>query len=127
MSIVRAMAHRRPFLALAIVLILAAGALAVRASAQGQPMPKSVTIGTNPPGTVFFAVASGVAKVVGEAAGFRMVVQPHAGSSTFLPLIDRGELEFGVKTPSIWGDLSRASPTRSAVAIHSPTRPTSGW
>ena len=75
---------RRTLFALALVVALAARALAVRASAQG-PLPKSVTVGTNPAGTVYFALASGIAKVVSGAAGYQMVVQPHAGTSTMLP------------------------------------------
>jgi len=82
---------------LALVVALAAGALAVRAAAQSQPLPKSVTIGTNPAGTVYFALASGIAKVVSGAAGYQMVVQPHAGTSTMLPLINSGEMEFGIQ------------------------------
>jgi len=35
-------------------------------SAQAQSLPRSVTIGTNPPGTVLYALASGLAKVVGQ-------------------------------------------------------------
>jgi TRAP transporter TAXI family solute receptor len=57
---------------------------------------KAVTIGTNPPGTAFYAIGSGVAKVVSEAGALRVAVQPYTGSSTFLPLINSGELEFGV-------------------------------
>jgi TRAP transporter TAXI family solute receptor len=98
MSILRSLARCHPFLALsAILAIAAAGGLAAHAFAQGQPAPKSVTIGTNPAGTVFFAVASGIAKVVSGGAGYQMVVQPHAGTSTMLPLINSGEIEFGVQ------------------------------
>lgn len=62
------------------------------AAAQGPP----VTIGTNPPGTVFYAVGSGLAKVVSEAGKVRMSVQPYTGSSTFIPLLNTGEMDFGV-------------------------------
>lgn len=58
--------------------------------------PKSVTLGTNPPGTIFYTVASGLAKVASGAAPFQMTLQPHAGTSTFLPLLNTGEMEFGV-------------------------------
>jgi TRAP transporter TAXI family solute receptor len=88
---------RRTLFVLALVVIVAAGAVAVRAAAQGQPLPKSVTIGTNPAGTVFFALASGIAKVVSGSAGYQMVVQPHAGTSTMLPLVNAGEMEFGIQ------------------------------
>ena len=58
--------------------------------------PKSVTLGTPPPGTLFYALGAGVAKVVSGAAPFQMVVQPHAGTSTHLPLVNTGELDFGI-------------------------------
>ncbi len=61
-----------------------------------QQLPRSVTVGTNQPGTVFYALASGLAKVVSEAASFQMVVQPYTGTSTFLPLVNSGEVDFGL-------------------------------
>jgi uncharacterized protein len=64
--------------------------------AQAQQLPKSVTVGTNPAGTVFFALAGGLAKVISDTAPFQAVVQPYTGTSTFLPLLDNGELDFGV-------------------------------
>jgi uncharacterized protein len=65
-------------------------------SAEAQQTPKSVTVGTNPAGTVFFALAGGLAKVISDAAPFQAVVQPYTGTSTFLPLLDNGELDLGV-------------------------------
>ena len=91
-----ARSRRRLICALALLVPLAGGPLVLSGFAQ-QALPKSVTVGTNPAGTVFFAVASGLAKVVSGSAGFQMVVQPHAGTSTMLPLINSGELEFGVQ------------------------------
>jgi TRAP transporter TAXI family solute receptor len=76
-----------------IAVLLAVVALAVHAGAQ---VPKSVTLGTNPPGTVFYAVAGGLAKTVSQVAPFQMAVQPYTGTSTFLPLLNSGEMEFGV-------------------------------
>jgi TRAP transporter TAXI family solute receptor len=61
-----------------------------------QTAPVRASIGANPPGTVFYAVASGLAKVATEAGSAALTVQPHTGSSTFLPLIESGELEYGV-------------------------------
>src|SRR5262249_25328084 len=65
---------------------------AAPAAAQGPP----VSIGTNPPGTVFYAVGSGLAKVVSEGGKVRMTVQPYTGSSTFIPLLNTAEMAFGV-------------------------------
>jgi uncharacterized protein len=65
-------------------------------SAHSQQLPRSVTIGSNPPGSLFYSLASGIAKVVSEAAPFQAQAQPYAGTSTFVPLFDTGELDFGV-------------------------------
>jgi TRAP transporter TAXI family solute receptor len=63
---------------------------------QAQQLPKSVNIGSNPPGSVFYALASGLAKVVSEATPMQMAVQPYTGTSSFLPLLNSGELDFAI-------------------------------
>ena len=63
---------------------------------RAQQLPKSVAIGSNPPGSLFYALASGLAKVVSEASPIQAQVQPYAGTSTFVPLFDSGELDLGV-------------------------------
>ena len=74
-------------------ILIAVMALAlVSGTASGQ----AVSVGTNPPGSVFYTIGSGLAKVVSEAGPVKMSVQPYAGSSTFIPLLNSGELEFGV-------------------------------
>src|SRR5262245_45244320 len=78
----------RPALVVAELIFFASAGLA-------QP-PRSVGIGSNPAGTIYYALASGLANVVTGAAGFQMTVQPYTGSSTYLPLLDSGELEFGM-------------------------------
>jgi len=78
---------------LVIPVLLAVVTLAAPAGAQA---PKSVSLGTNPPGTIFYTVGSGLAKIVSQAAPFQMGIQPYTGTSTFLPLVNSGEMEFGV-------------------------------
>jgi TRAP transporter TAXI family solute receptor len=68
----------------------------VGALAAGAELPKQVTVATNPPGTAYYAVASGLAKVVSGSAGLQMVVQPYTGTSTMLPLLNTGEVDFGL-------------------------------
>jgi TRAP transporter TAXI family solute receptor len=65
-------------------------------SAHAQQLPKAVTIGTNPPGTVFYALASGLAKVASEATPIQANIQPYTGTSTLLPLLNNGELQFAI-------------------------------
>jgi TRAP transporter TAXI family solute receptor len=69
--------------------------LAETASA-AQQLPKAVTIATNPAGTVFYALGGGLAKVATEATQIQVNIQPYTGTSTFLPLLNGGELDFAV-------------------------------
>jgi len=80
-----------PIPCFAVLAVVASLLVAPPAAAQ-----KAVSIGTNPPGTAFYTVGSGIAKVVSDVGAVRMAVQPYAGSSTFLPLLNSGEVEFGV-------------------------------
>jgi TRAP transporter TAXI family solute receptor len=70
-----------------------AAAVLHAAPAQAQ---RGVTIGTNPPGTVFYALAAGIAKVASEAGPVQATVQPYTGTSTLLPLLQSGELDFAM-------------------------------
>ncbi len=79
-----------------LIVMLCAAALLYLVPAQAQQLPKAVTIGTNPPGTVFYALASGLAKVGTEAGPVQMTIQPYTGTSTLLPLLNSGELDFGL-------------------------------
>jgi len=67
--------------------------LAVAAPAWAQ---KVANIGSNPPGSVLYVFASAMSKIATDAGTLRLTVQPYAGTSTFLPLIDTGEVELGV-------------------------------
>jgi TRAP transporter TAXI family solute receptor len=56
----------------------------------------TATIGANPPGSVLYAIGSGLGKVAADAGAVRLNVQPYSGTSTFLPLLESGELELGL-------------------------------
>jgi uncharacterized protein len=88
-------------------------------AAQAQQPPKSVTVGTNPAGTVFYAVAGGLASVISGAAPFQAVVQPYTGTSTFLPLLDNGELDLGVVNAVDMG-LAYQGPVRFKIGGRNP-------
>jgi len=91
----------------------------VPVSTFAQPAPRSVTIGSNPPGTVFYALASGLAKVASEGAPTQLVVQPYSGTSTFLPLLDTGELDFGINN-AVDMALSYQGPVRLKIGGRNP-------
>jgi TRAP transporter TAXI family solute receptor len=57
---------------------------------------QTYTIGANPQGSVFYAAAAAIAKVEVEKTGLQFRVAPYSGSSTYIPLVDKGELAFGM-------------------------------
>lgn len=53
------------------------------------------TIGSNPQGSMFFTLAAAISKVATQGSKqFR--VAPYGGSSTYVPLLDRNEIEYGM-------------------------------
>ena len=95
-------------------------ALLASVSADAQQLPRSVTVGTNPAGSIFYAVGSGLAKVASGATPIQMVVQPYTGSTAFLPLVDSGELDFGVNN-AVELALSYLGPARLKVGGRNPS------
>jgi TRAP transporter TAXI family solute receptor len=77
---------KRFFIAAALA---AAGATA--ASAQDV-----LTIASNPQGSQFFTASAAIAKAIDEKLKKQIRVQPMAGSSTYIPLLNRNEVNFGL-------------------------------
>lgn len=79
-----------------------AGAAAVMAavgvSAPAHAQLKSITIGTNPAGTTYNVLGGIFAKTFQQKLKVRSTAQPHAGSSVYLPLMDKGEITMGLNS-----------------------------
>lgn len=71
----------------------AAVVLLLTTVAAAQP---AANIGTNPPGSILYVVGGAIAKVAADAGTAKLTVQPYSGTSTFLPMLESGELELGV-------------------------------
>ena len=93
--------------------------LQLEVASHAQQLPRSVTVASNPPGTVFYALASGLAKVASDGAPMQMVVQPYSGTSTFLPLLDSGEIDFGINN-AVDMALSYQGPERLKIGGRNP-------
>jgi TRAP transporter TAXI family solute receptor len=70
--------------------------VAQRAESSAKPLPREITIAALRPGTTFYSVASGIAKVVSERTAMRAVVLPVAGTADVLTAVHRGDAEFGI-------------------------------
>jgi TRAP transporter TAXI family solute receptor len=73
----------------------AAGVAALMLGA-GMAAAQTYGFATMQPGTLNHTSASAVAKVLKDKAGLNVVVQPTAGESVLIPLVGRGEAEFGI-------------------------------
>ena len=73
------------------------GAAAIVAALAVSPASaQQLGIGTMGQGTAGYSMAAAIAKVLSDKAKLSMRVQPAGGTSQFVPLIDSGELDFGV-------------------------------
>ena len=79
---------RRGVAALAGLAALALGTSVATAQTYG--------LATMQPGTLNHTTGSAIAKVLKEKAGMNVLVQPSAGEATLIPLVGRGESEFGI-------------------------------
>ncbi len=75
-----------------------AGALAA-VLISGPAFAQVVGIGTTKGGATA-QVSAGIAKVVSEHAGFQMRPQPMGGTQQYIPIVNAGELEFGIANVS---------------------------
>jgi uncharacterized protein len=53
-------------------------------------------IASNPQGSIFYASSAVIGKLLDDKLKMQVRVQPMAGSSTYIPLLDRGEIDFGL-------------------------------
>ncbi len=81
------MSPLRPLRCAAALAIAAIVSPAGPAAAQG----KGMIFATQEAGTAYYTIGSGMAKLLSEKLGRRVAVQPYAGSSVYLPLLDSGE------------------------------------
>ena len=81
-----------------IAAVITAVALAGAQPAQAQMKLKRLTIGSNPAGSVYFLLAGGFAKMFQKELKVRSTAQPHAGSSVYLPLMNKGEIVLGLNS-----------------------------
>lgn len=98
-----------------------AAALACGVSTAAQAQVR--VIAANPQGSIFYSASAAIGKLMDEKLKMQVRVQPMAGSSTYIPLLDRGEADFGLTnvddTRSAYkgvGDFKRANSNLRLIA-----------
>ena len=84
--------------AAAIALALAFGLLWTFAPEHAEAQLRRIAIGSNPAGTNYYVVASGIAKLLQDETGIPSTVRPFSGSSVYMPMLQRGEIALGINT-----------------------------
>lgn len=73
-----------------------AGAAAAASLAAAAACAQTISIGTNPQGSLAYATGAGIARVAIEEAGVKMRVVPQGGPVVTLPLLNKGRLDFTI-------------------------------
>ena len=69
-----------------------------------KPLPKTIVHGANPPGSLFYVLGAGIAKVVTTHTAMKVEVFPQGGT-VWYPMLESGEVHFGINVP---GDILTA-------------------
>jgi TRAP transporter TAXI family solute receptor len=80
---------------LSLVLVLSVGA---KTPAAAGPIPKTLVMGANPPGSLFYVMAAGFKKVLDAHTPMKVEVFPQ-GSTVWLPMLLSGEVNCGIQVP----------------------------
>lgn len=66
-----------------------------------------ITLGTNPQGSLYYTIGSGIAAALQESLNRQVTVQPFSGSSVYIPLIESGEVSIGLNSALDVGGMYR--------------------
>lgn len=77
---------------------------AVATPVAANPLPKTIVLGANPPGSLFYVLSAGIAKVVSASTPMKVEVFPQGGT-VWYPMLESGEVSFGLQVP---GDILTA-------------------
>ena len=73
-----------------------AAALGAAGCVAGALAQQPIAIATPPSGSIYNSTAAAIGKVLAEKAGLRMTIQALGGSSQYLPIVNAGEVPFGI-------------------------------
>ncbi|MFH1122955.1 MAG: TAXI family TRAP transporter solute-binding subunit [Pseudomonadota bacterium] len=69
-----------------------------------ESLPKKIVLGGNPPGSLFYVMAAGMAKVISAHTPMKVEVFPQGGT-VWYPMLESREVDFGINVP---GDILTA-------------------
>jgi TRAP transporter TAXI family solute receptor len=75
---------------------IGAAAVALTLASSAPVKAQALGVATMQPGSLNHTTGTAIAKVIKEKAGLNALVQPTAGESVIIPIVARGEAEFGI-------------------------------
>jgi TRAP transporter TAXI family solute receptor len=94
---------------------IAAGALLMAGVPAVFAQSGRISIATNPAGTLYYQLGGGFAKLVSDKLGVQAIVQPYAGTSTYLPLVESGEVTMALSSTLDAGSAYRGEQGRNSM------------
>ena len=94
---------------------IAAGALALAGLPAAHAQSGRISIATNPAGTLYYQLGGGFAKLMNEKLGVQAIVQPYAGTSAYLPLVESGEVTMALSSTLDAGSAYRGEQGRNSM------------
>lgn len=88
-------------------------------AAQAVDLPQTIYIAAGQTGSLQNTIASGVAKVLSDALGVKVVVRPFAGTTAFFPDVNQGNIAFAI-APSVDFGLSYQGKDNLQIAGKNP-------
>ncbi len=77
-------------------MLAALAALGLLGQVSGASAQQPIAIATPPSGSIYNSTAAAIGKVLAEKAGIKLTVQVLGGSSQYLPIVNAGEVPFGI-------------------------------
>lgn len=78
--------------------------LSMTPQVRAESLPKKIVLGGNPPGSLFYVMAAGIAKVISAHTPMKVEVFPQGGT-VWYPMMESREVDFGINVP---GDILAA-------------------
>lgn len=95
----------------------------VSSDSEKSEMETSIVLGTNPTGSAYNSVGTGVATVISDHAPFQVSVSTYAGPNIWLPLMNNNEVHLGVAaSPDIFWAYNGEEPYQSNKNIRTIVR-----
>lgn len=77
-------------------ILMGCTAFALLSSAPAAMAQQPISIASSPPGSMYYATAAAIGEVLSLKSGLHVIVQALSGGGQYLPIVNRGDIQFGI-------------------------------